>query len=176
MGLAGRAVEVARYFKYYGQLAFQTELPFVLETVAHDLCALNELAFDLSSGAREELLRIFLQVDKEGEGATREASLKGVRKAQVKLATYYLLHGDEAAAREVFRRHALREPGAPREHSRRDPRGHLAGVLGDHRPGTNFDFIPGCGRRRKRRQLTRELIPLGRWHRDSCRRSRAPRS
>lgn len=101
-GLASRALEVARYFKYYGQLAFQQELPFVLETVAHDLCTLNELAFDLSSDVREALLRIFLEVDKEGESATQEASLKGVRKAQVKLATYYLVHDDEAAARRVF--------------------------------------------------------------------------
>jgi replicative DNA helicase len=40
-----------------------------------------------------------------GEGAGRSVivSLKGVRKAQVKLATWYLLHGDEASAREVFR-------------------------------------------------------------------------
>jgi hypothetical protein len=142
MGLAGRALEVARYFKYYGQLAFQTELPFVLETVAHDLCALNELAFDLSSGAREELLRIFLQVDKEGEGATQEASLKGVRKAQVKLATYYLLHGDEAAARRVF--DDMRQERPARLASIRDE---LLGVTSQHfweitDRGKNFDFIP----------------------------------
>src|SRR5262249_15931556 len=48
-------------------------------------------------------LKIFLQVDKEGEGAKKEAALRGVRKAQVKLATYYLLRGDVAAAREVYR-------------------------------------------------------------------------
>ncbi len=100
---AGRyAVEVARHFKYYGQLAFHMDLGFVLETAAYDLSALNELAFDLRAKERHDLLRIFLQVDKEGEGASREASLRGVRKAQVRLATYYLVHRDDAAAREVF--------------------------------------------------------------------------
>lgn len=141
-GLASRALEVARYFKYYGQLAFQMELPFVLETVAHDLCTLNELAFDLSSDVREALLRIFLQVDKEGEGATQEASLRGVRKAQVKLATYYLVHDDEVAARRVF--DDMRQEQTARLASIRDE---LLGVTSPQfweitDRGKNFDYIP----------------------------------
>lgn len=98
-----RAVEIARYFKYYSAVAFTAGLPFVLETAAYDLCMLNELAFDQRHPMRKDLLRIFLQVDKESETETQETSLRGVRKAQVKLATYYLVKGDEAAAREVFR-------------------------------------------------------------------------
>jgi hypothetical protein len=97
------AAAVAKYFKYYGQIAFHMDLGFILETAAYDLCALNELAFDLAAPQRPELLKIFLQVDKEGEGAKKEAALRGVRKAQVKLATYYLLRGDVSAAREVYR-------------------------------------------------------------------------
>ncbi|MEI8254764.1 MAG: DUF2254 family protein, partial [Deltaproteobacteria bacterium] len=88
------AAAVAKYFKYYGQIAFHMDLGFILETAAYDLCALNELAFDLDARERGELLKVFLQVDKEGEGAKKEAALRGVRKAQVKLATYYLLRGD----------------------------------------------------------------------------------
>lgn len=98
-----RAAEIARYFKYYGLVAFNANLPFILETVAYDLCSLCELAFDRRSPATRELLRIFLQVDKESESAAQEVSLRGVRKAQVKLATYYLLHGDEELARQVYR-------------------------------------------------------------------------
>jgi hypothetical protein len=98
-----RSVEIARYFKYYSAVAFTAGLPFVLETAAYDLCTLNELAFDQRSPMRNDLLRIFLQVDKESETEAQETSLRGVRKAQVKLATYYLLKGDEAAAREVYR-------------------------------------------------------------------------
>ncbi len=100
-GDGSRAVEVARYFKYYGRLSFDQKQPFVLETVAYDLCTLNEIAFDKNSRVRRDILRIFLEVDKESETEIQEASLRGVRKAQLKLATYYLLKGDEAAAREV---------------------------------------------------------------------------
>jgi len=102
-GDGSRAVEVARYFKYYGRLSFDQKQPFVLETVAYDLCTLNEIAFDRDSRVRRDILRIFLEVDKESESEIQEASLRGVRKAQLKLATYYLLKGDEAAAREVHR-------------------------------------------------------------------------
>ena len=102
-GEGGRAVELARYFKYYGTVSFNAKLPFILETVAYDLCALNELAFDLKSPAHQELLRILLEVDKESEGDVQETSLRGVRKAQVKLATYYLVNDAERYAKQVYR-------------------------------------------------------------------------
>ena len=135
------ATEIARHFKYYGQLAFHADLGFILETAAYDLSAINELAFDLDAPERPELLKVFLQVDKEGEGASREASLRGVRKAQVRLATYYLVRGDEAAAREVFR--DMRDEKPARLASIRDE------MLAVTSPnfweitdrGTNFDYI-----------------------------------
>ncbi len=136
------AVEMARYFKYYGQLAFHMDLGFILETAAYDLSALNELAFDLRAPERHELLRIFLQVDKEGEGAAREASLRGVRKAQVRLATYYLLGSDEEAAREVFR--DMRDERPARLASIRDELLSVASPsfweVTDR--GNNFDYLP----------------------------------
>lgn len=95
--------EIARYFKFYGQLSFSVKLPFILETVAYDLCTLNEIAFDKHSEVAENLLRIFLKVDKESEGDIQEASLKGVRKAQVKLASYFLLRGDHHHATLVYK-------------------------------------------------------------------------
>jgi uncharacterized membrane protein len=137
----GRAVEIGRYFKYYGLVGFHATLPFVLETVAYDLCALNEMAFDMRSPARRELLRIFLEVDKESESDIQEVSLRGVRKAQVKLATYYLVHGDEPLAREIYK---------DMERERRDRlasiRDELLGVrssefweISDR--GVNFDYL-----------------------------------
>jgi hypothetical protein len=100
---ARRAVEIARYFKYYGLVAQAANLGFILETAAYDLCSLNECAFDRGSPAVRELLRIFLEVDKEGDGHEHEQSLRGVRKAQVKLATHYLVKGDREKAQLVFR-------------------------------------------------------------------------
>ncbi len=96
------AVEIARYFKYYGLISYAANLPFILETVAYDLCALNELAFERERRCVDELLRILLRVDKESEGAVQEQSLRGVRKAQIKLATFFLMRGDEARARQVY--------------------------------------------------------------------------
>ena len=58
-GNGERAVEIARYFKYYGLVSFNAKLPFILETVAYDLCSLNEMAFDLKSPATDELLKLF---------------------------------------------------------------------------------------------------------------------
>ncbi len=96
------AVEICRCFKYYGQLGFAGGLPFVLETTAYDLCAINELAFELGSECRDTLLSIFLEVDKEAEeGHELEASLRGVRKAQIKLAAFYLERGATSPARAV---------------------------------------------------------------------------
>ena len=134
-------VEIARYFKYYGLISFAAELPFILETVAYDLCTLNELAVDRQAPVTDELLRIFLRVDKESEGEVQEASLRGVRKAQVKLATYYLLQQDTERARLVYEDMAAEDP--QRLASIRDE------LFAVHSPeyweindrGANFDYL-----------------------------------
>lgn len=102
-GWGDQVVDIARYFKYYAQTAHAMGLAFLTETVAFDLCEINERAYDLHAPARDELLRIFLEVDKEVELDQQEPSLRGVRKAQVKLATYYLQKGEEALARKIYR-------------------------------------------------------------------------
>lgn len=98
-----KVVEVARFFKYYGQLANTAGLSFVNETAAYDLCTLCELAHDQQFTLEQQLLEIFLEVDKDPETEAQEQSLRGVRKAQVKLATYYLVRGSEELARQVFK-------------------------------------------------------------------------
>lgn len=102
-GWGDEVIEIARYFKYYAQTAHAMGLAFLTETVAFDLCVVNELAYDLHAPARDDLLRLFLEVDKEAEVEQQESSLRGVRKAQVKLATYYLQRGERALARKIFR-------------------------------------------------------------------------
>ncbi|WP_231511624.1 DUF2254 family protein [Chondromyces apiculatus] len=102
-GWSQEVVEIARHFKYYAQMAQPIGLAFLTETVAFDLCEVNEVAYLLKSPARDELLRIFLEVDKEAEVEQQESSLRGVRKAQVKLATYYLQRGESSLARKIYR-------------------------------------------------------------------------
>ncbi|MDD9932671.1 MAG: DUF2254 domain-containing protein [Myxococcales bacterium] len=104
------AVEIARYFKYYGLLAYNAHLPFILETVAYDLCTLCEYAHGKRKEVLDELLKILLAVDRTSEGSVQEASLRGVRKAQVKLATYFLAADDEGLARTIHEDMAGEDP------------------------------------------------------------------
>jgi hypothetical protein len=164
-----KAVEIGRYFKYYGLISYNAKLPFILETVAYDLCALNEMAFDRKSPAAPELLRIFLEVDKESETEVQEVSLRGVRKAQVKLATHYMAEGAVEQARKVF--DDMKGERAERLASIRDE---LLGVrssefweISDR--GVNFDYLPP--------ERRRELVRFFEWFGDRIpapRRSRLP--
>jgi hypothetical protein len=101
-GWSAESIQVASHFKYYAQTAHAMKLAFLTETVAYDLCAVNELAYDLAAESRDTLLKIFLEVDKEAEVEQQESSLRGVRKAQIKLATYYLQKGEQDLAQRIF--------------------------------------------------------------------------
>ncbi|MBT8496299.1 MAG: DUF2254 domain-containing protein [Deltaproteobacteria bacterium] len=96
-------LKVAHHIKYYGHLSYQKRLAFVTETVAYDLGALCEVAHEIASDVEDDLLKIFLEVDPStSEGEIQETSLRGVRKAQVKLAAYYLSVDAEELARRVW--------------------------------------------------------------------------
>lgn len=94
-------LDVAAFMKRYGQLAFQLKLSFVLETVAYDLGTLIEAVHAAGAPEHDALLALFLDVDREPDAdAGQESALRGVRKAQVKLATWYLsVHEVERARR-----------------------------------------------------------------------------
>ncbi len=103
LGLSDEVVELSERCRYYGQTAFKAKLPFILETVAYDLCSLLETAHAAGAPAHERLLATFLELDRTPEAdSVQEASLRGVRKAQIKLATWYLSRGDDALARRIW--------------------------------------------------------------------------
>jgi hypothetical protein len=103
-GDAERVREVVGYFKYYGILSFNRRLSFLLETAAYDICAMLQRIRESGLENETDLLTIFLQVDREYEGEEKpyEESLRGVRKAQVKLATFYMAREREDLARMIF--------------------------------------------------------------------------
>ena len=102
--------EVAGHFKYYAQLAHNLGLGFVTETAAYDLCALCEAASELFAPCHDRLLRVFLEIDKEAETTAEEKALRGVRKAQAKLASFYLLRGHAPHARAIYQDMAQESP------------------------------------------------------------------
>jgi hypothetical protein len=94
-GLEPAAIEVASRIRYYGRTASASELPFLLEVAAYDLANLVEACADKRS-ARDALLEVVLAMDHEGA-----ENLLGVRKAQIQLATFFLVRGEEAPARRI---------------------------------------------------------------------------
>jgi len=88
--------EIAYYFQYYAQIAREMQLTFVVEAVAHDLGALVQAAWAADAANRQRLLERFLEFD-----AQASAPLPGVKKAQAILASYFLLHGQDAPAQRI---------------------------------------------------------------------------
>ena len=87
-GLTTRVSEIAFFFKYYAQIAHSMDLGFITETAAYDLATLCEKAYALGAPSHDAILKVLLEVDKEAESQTQEHTLRGVRKAQAKLASY----------------------------------------------------------------------------------------
>ncbi len=83
-------LEVAYYFDYYGMAAREQGLPFVVETVAHDLGTLVKKAWQNGSPARKELLDRFLNYDHQAK-----TPLPGVKKAHALLASYFISSGQK---------------------------------------------------------------------------------
>jgi hypothetical protein len=95
------AVDSVRHMKYYGLLSFDMELSFVTETVAYDLSSLAQLANEIASPAEQSILDEFLELDRPPFVRGSDKALMGVRKAQVKLAAYYLSTDQEPRARAI---------------------------------------------------------------------------
>jgi hypothetical protein len=93
------AIAAAGHMAYYGRTAFEMKLTFVTETVAYDIASLCQLAHQLASPEEDKLLAVLLGEDRPA--AEREGVLAGVRKAQAKLAAYYLQAGAPVRAERI---------------------------------------------------------------------------
>jgi hypothetical protein len=95
------ALEGVRHMIYYGRTSYDMQLSFVTETVAYDVSALCEFAHAQNpDGLDDKMLAMFLELDQPLRLKRQESGLQGIRKAQIKLACYYLTTGaDERAAR-----------------------------------------------------------------------------
>lgn len=141
-GWHDKAIEIAGYIKYYAHLAYRI-LPFVTEVCAYDLCRLCEIAHAIKSPIEAKLLRIFLEVDQPtSEDSAEESGLRGVRKAQVKLATYYIVQGAEALVRIIWEdmRHERPERLRSIQEELLQVESEDFWEVVDR--GTNFDYLP----------------------------------
>jgi hypothetical protein len=139
--MTAELIEIGGHFKYYAQLARRMGLGFITETTAYDLCDLCERAADAGAACHDRLLAIFLDIDKEPETPADERALRGVRKAQAKLATYYLVRGMGARARAIH--DDMLQESPERLRSIRDEM--LSVIAKDFWEvvdrGTNFDYL-----------------------------------
>jgi hypothetical protein len=135
------AAEVAGHLRYYGQIAHGMGLAFVTETVGYDLASLCEVAFESRAACHERILQIMLDLDRKAETDEQEKMLKGVRKAQAKLATFYLVEKNEAHARQIA--NDMKDEPASRLRTIRDELLRVATKdfweVIDR--GTNFDYL-----------------------------------
>jgi hypothetical protein len=103
LGSGKAALEGVRHMTYYGHVSFDMKLTFVTETIAYDVSALCQSACEQGSPEEDEMLSKFLELDRPLRTSAQESALLGVRKAQVKLAAYYLVKGLEQKARMISR-------------------------------------------------------------------------
>ena len=145
--IKGRAADLAldgvRHMIYYGRTSYDMQLGFVTETVAYDVSALCEFAHTQhSAGLDDQMLAMFLDLDQPLRLKRQESGLQGIRKAQIKLACYYLAAGIEDRAAKI----AADMVGEDRERMR-SIREQLTRVetekyweITDR--GRNFDYMP----------------------------------
>jgi hypothetical protein len=100
-GLPEAALQGVKHMKYYGHVSYDMKLTFVTETVAYDVATLCEIANQVAAAEEAEMLKEFLDLDQPLLERSQEKGLLGVRKAQVKLASYYLFTKHEAKARTI---------------------------------------------------------------------------
>ncbi|HTM22706.1 MAG TPA: DUF2254 family protein [Kofleriaceae bacterium] len=101
LGRGDDALSGVKYIKYYGQVSFNMNLPFVTETAAYDISALCQRAHETRAATQDQMLSHFLELDQPLRAKRQESGLLGVRKAQVKLAAYYLAAGEQAKAKLI---------------------------------------------------------------------------
>ncbi len=102
-GAHDMATAGVKHMIYYGRTSYDMQLGFVTETVAYDVSALCEFAHAQGKGGPVDhaMLAMFLELDQPLRARRQEAGLQGIRKAQLKLACYYLSVGADDRAQQI---------------------------------------------------------------------------
>ena len=95
-------VKIAWYMRYYGIVALERGMSYAMEVVSQDFAALCGKAYFHKLNCHEDLLRLFLTIDDMADAKGEDATLLGVRRTQLRLATLYLENKDVPNAKIVF--------------------------------------------------------------------------
>lgn len=89
-----------QYMTYYAHIAYVKQVYFIAEIVAYDISMICETAYLQKADYQDQVVALLLEVDEVPDDKAQLETLRGVRKAQIKLATFYLCNGEtEMAAR-----------------------------------------------------------------------------
>jgi hypothetical protein len=100
--LEERVLQIAKYMRYYAFICLANPvLAFMVEVICHDIRVMCELAFKVESVLHDRLLKVFLTVYDKSD-ARGSKSLRGVRIAQICLATFYLANNKPGIARKIY--------------------------------------------------------------------------
>jgi hypothetical protein len=147
LGRDDTVLEIAGFFRLYGQAAHRAGMSFLLDAAGYDVALLVEKAVAADSATVDELLEVLLDLDEEIKEENQEASLLGVRRSQIQLATLFLMRGDEARVDRIV--HDLKDERLSRLLRVK------AGLEQEDRPqfwemtdrGSNFGYLPEARRR-----------------------------
>jgi hypothetical protein len=80
----------------------QSRACFLPETFASNSGVLAQKCCEQDPKISGSVLNVFLKIDQNAESEHQENTLRGIRRSQVKLATYYLKSGYKQLAQVVF--------------------------------------------------------------------------
>jgi len=95
-------LQMVSHFRYYSLVAYKAGLFFLCETFGFDLGVLAQLSCALQAETTEVILQVLLRLDQDPESEQQEATLRGIRKTQARLAAYFLSCGREDWARLIY--------------------------------------------------------------------------
>ncbi|HUJ76075.1 MAG TPA: hypothetical protein VL359_14520, partial [bacterium] len=96
------AERICFYFKYYGQIAQNYQIPLMLITASFDLAHILRRAYEMQVPNLSTLMNTFLEVDDNPATQSNEFELRSVRKAQLMFASFLLSKGDDVLVRRIY--------------------------------------------------------------------------
>ena len=155
--LGDEVVQGVQYMTYYAHIAYVKQVYFIAEIVAYDISMICETAYQNEVDYQNAIVSLLLEVDEVPDDKAQLETLRGVRKAQVKLATFYLLKGETAKAMMI--RQDMADEPPERLNSIREELESVESAtfweLEDR--GYNFEFLPLERRLKLDQFLVRDL-------------------